>query len=95
MTLPKEIWDKVIAEGVKSHRLIPLVNHGRALGILAIGRTSDGTFTPDDVEFLAQVSGQIAIAIENVLAYQEISDLKDKLAQEKLYLEEGGLAFYQ
>jgi formate hydrogenlyase transcriptional activator len=88
---PKEIWDKAIAEGVKSHcliPLIPLVNHGRALGILGIGRTSDGTFTSDDVDFLAQVSGQIAIAIENALADQEISDLKDKLAQEKLYLEE-------
>lgn len=31
---------------------------------------------------------QIAIAVENALAWQEISALKDKLAQEKLYLEE-------
>src|SRR6202008_1438963 len=31
---------------------------------------------------------QIAIAIENALAYRQISELKDKLAQEKLYLEE-------
>jgi len=31
---------------------------------------------------------QIAIALENALAYQEISDLKDRLAEEKLYLEE-------
>jgi formate hydrogenlyase transcriptional activator len=45
-------------------------------------------FTPSDVEFLTRVSGQIAIALENALAYQEISDLKDRLAEEKLYLEE-------
>ena len=42
----------------------------------------------DEVEFLSQISGQIAIAVENALAYREISELKDKLAQEKLYLEE-------
>jgi formate hydrogenlyase transcriptional activator len=43
---------------------------------------------PEDVEFLTQAAGQIAIAIENALTFQEISELKDKLAQEKLYLEE-------
>ena len=43
---------------------------------------------PEDVDFLSRASGQIAIAIENALAYHEISELKDKLAQEKLYLEE-------
>ena len=42
----------------------------------------------EDVDFLSRASGQIAIAIENALAYHEISELKDKLAQEKLYLEE-------
>src|SRR5207253_1073787 len=46
------------------------------------------TFTTEDVDFLSQAAGQIAIAIENALAYREISELKDKLAQEKLYLEE-------
>jgi formate hydrogenlyase transcriptional activator len=86
--LPHEVWDRVVAEGLKSHCLIPIVNRGRPLGILAVGRTTDGTFTPEDIEFLTQVSGQIAIAVENALAYQQISELKDKLAQEKLYLEE-------
>jgi len=83
-----EIYDKVLAEGLKSHCLIPLVNHGRALGLLGIARTTENSFTAEDVEFLSQAAGQIAIAIENALAYQEISELKDKLAQEKLYLQE-------
>src|SRR5438552_18475865 len=53
-----------------------------------IVRLTEGTFTAEDVDFLSQAAGQIAIAIENALAYCEISELKDKLAQEKLYLEE-------
>jgi formate hydrogenlyase transcriptional activator len=44
-------------------------------------------FTPEEVAFLGDASGQIAIAIENCLAFREVSDLKEKLAQEKLYLE--------
>jgi formate hydrogenlyase transcriptional activator len=76
------------AENVKSVCFIPLVNRGRALGDLFVVRLTEGTFTAEDVDFLSQAAGQIAIAIENALAYREISELKDKLAQEKLYLEE-------
>src|SRR6202030_1065914 len=46
------------------------------------------SFRPADAEFLAEAAGQIALAIENAMVYHEISQLKDKLAQEKLYLEE-------
>jgi formate hydrogenlyase transcriptional activator len=77
-----------LAEGIKARCLIPLVNRGRVLGILGSSRTTETPFTPGDVDFLSRASGAIAIAIENALAYREISELKGKLAQEKLYLEE-------
>jgi formate hydrogenlyase transcriptional activator len=83
-----EPYGVAAAEGVKIFFNIPLANRGRALGILSILRTTDTPFSPEDVDFLSRASGQIAIAIENALAYREISELKDKLAQEKLYLEE-------
>jgi len=67
---------------------IPLVSHGRALGILKIGRTAERPYDDDEIQFLSQVGGPIAIAIENALAYEEITRLKNKLADEKLYLEE-------
>ncbi len=86
--VPSELYDKLVGEGAKTSCLIPLVNRGRALGVLALVRITETPFTPHDVEFLTQAAGQIAIAIENALAFNEISDLKDKLAQEKLYLEE-------
>src|SRR5246500_3918533 len=76
------------AEGLKAACNIPLVNRGRALGILSILRTTETPFTSEDVDFLNRASGPIAIAVENALAYREISELKDKLAQEKVYLEE-------
>ncbi len=83
-----EVRDIAAVEGMKAFCLIPLLNHGRFLGILSILRTTETPFAPEDVDLLSQASGQIAIAIENALAYHEISELKDKLAQEKLYLEE-------
>jgi formate hydrogenlyase transcriptional activator len=81
--------DVVLAEGLKAVCLIPLVNRGRAIGFLMIGRTSEASFTSEDIEFLSQAAGQIAIAIANALTFEEVCKLRDKLAQEKLYLEEG------
>src|ERR1700756_54540 len=86
--LVSEASDIVIAEGLRAYCSIPLVNRGRALGILSILRRTEDPFSQEDINFLSRASGQIAIAIENALAYHEISQLKDKLAQEKLYLEE-------
>ncbi len=58
------------------------------LGILSLGRLEDVPFSSDDVEFLGQVATQVALAIENALAYGQIAELKDRLAQEKVYLED-------
>jgi formate hydrogenlyase transcriptional activator len=95
---PPDYYELLVAEGVKRQCVIPLVNRGRVIGVLAIARTSEACFMPDEIQFLSDASGQIAIAIENSLAYREISELKEKLAQEKLYLEEeirGGMDFDQ
>jgi formate hydrogenlyase transcriptional activator len=83
-----EVSEIVVAEGLKTLCIVPLVNRRRALGLLGLARKKENSFGEDDAEFLTEVAGQVAIAVENALAYREISELKDKLAQEKLYLEE-------
>jgi len=85
---PAEIVKRGAAEGLKSGCAVPLISHGRALGTLSVVSLREGAFTEHDAEFLNQIGAQIAIAVENSMAYQEISLLKDKLAKEKLYLEE-------
>ena len=80
--------DLAVAEGFRALCDIPLVSRNRALGVLCLGRLHNSPFTGDEVEFLRQVAAQIAIAVENALAYRQIADLKGKLAQEKLYLED-------
>ncbi len=68
--------------------ILPLVSRGRVLGIFGVVKYQDNAFTSDDFEFLTQIANQVAIAVENALAFWEIRELKDKLAQEKLYLED-------
>ena len=71
----------------KSLCLLPLISRERVLGVLALGSSRENAFTEDDLEFLGQVANQIALAVENASAYGEISQLKDRLARENVYLE--------
>jgi formate hydrogenlyase transcriptional activator len=87
-TLGPEWYERSVGEGFKAHCRVPLVNRGRALGVLCLARRNQHLFNEDDTDFLSQASGQIAVAVQNALAYREISELKEKIAREKVYLEE-------
>jgi len=71
----------------KSACLVPLISHSRKLGIAGVSSTQVDSFTEDDLDLFARIGGQIAIAVENALAFREIEALKNKLTSEKLYLE--------
>ncbi len=67
---------------------VTLISKGRAYGTLNLASRRLDAFTDGDAELLDRVAAQIAIAVENALAFKEIDSLKNKLAVEKLYLEE-------
>ena len=83
-----EMYRKATAEGLNSFCDIPLMSRNRLLGVLAVAKRVENAFDDEEVAFLTQVANQVAIGVENALAYSEIAELKDRLAQEKLYLED-------
>src|SRR6202050_756144 len=82
------VSSEVRAEALESGCALPLISRGRTLGVLTLGSRVEHSIRSEDVDFLLRAAGQLAIAIDNHLAYREIAELKDKLAQEKLYLED-------
>ena len=85
---PAQGVQRLVDAGLRSVCCVPLITRTRVLGTLNVGSTREAAFSPADVDFLTQVAGQAAIAIENATAYQEIAQLKDQLAEEKLYLQD-------
>ena len=85
---PAEIVRRAKAEGLNSGCAVPLISHGKALGTLSVVSMQEDAFTQDDAELLTQIGAQVAIAVENALAFKQIAQLKDKLTEEKLYLQE-------
>ncbi len=75
-------------EGIQSVCAVPLSSPHRLLGTLNVGSRQAQGFPEDEVALLSQVANQIALAVENALSFQKVTDLKNRLAEEKLYLEE-------
>ncbi len=74
--------------GIRSACIIPLKTPNAIIGTLDLARLDERPFTGDEVELLVQVANQIAIALENSLSYRELTEIKDRLAIEKRYLED-------
>jgi formate hydrogenlyase transcriptional activator len=72
--------------GVKSFCVVPLTTAQRRLGALGFGSLQEAAYDGSDLEFLQQVASQVAVAVDNALAYQQITELKDKLTREEAYL---------
>lgn len=79
---------EMLEQGIQSLCCIPLTTRKGELGTLNLASREANAFAPQDIGFLQQVAGQVAVALDNARAYREIADLTHKLASEKLYLEE-------
>jgi PAS domain S-box-containing protein len=89
---PQEAWpfklapplDRVVRAGC----WLPLIGRERTLGVLSILSRQTGTFSEDDLAMFTQVGNPIALALDNAMAFQEVSEQREKLREEKLYLED-------
>ena len=81
-------YEPMISRGIRSACFLPLTNMERNLGALIVGRRPIGPWLVQDVEKLAQMASQISLALDNALSFQLLSQLNEKLRQERAYLEE-------
>jgi len=80
--------ERVQEYGVQSYCWLPLTTARRRLGALVFTSKQPGTYDRSDKRFLQLITTQVAVAVENALAFEEIEALRDKLSKEKAYLEE-------
>ena len=66
---------------------VPVQNGSQTLGVLTLGRRDPVQFSDEDLNLLRDIGIQVALAIQNALAYEQIGELKEQLAREKVYLE--------
>jgi formate hydrogenlyase transcriptional activator len=76
------------AAGILSQCAVPLVVGGKTIGVMGFGSAKLGAYTHDDLNFFQEVASQLAMAVANMLAYEEIAGLKTRLQAENVYLQE-------
>jgi len=74
--------------GMQSGCWVPLMHRGEAIGALAVASRLESSFTAREAEMLVQIAAQVAMAVNNAMAFRRINEMRDRLNQEKQYLEE-------
>ena len=79
---------RLVAAGILSDCIVPLIVGGRSIGTLNVGSTERNQYSDEDLETLEETANQVALAVANMLSYEEIVELKGRLENENVYLQE-------
>jgi formate hydrogenlyase transcriptional activator len=79
---------RLVAGGIYSDCIVPLILGGRSIGTLNVGSTQRNQYSEENLEILQSIANQVALAVGNMQAYEEIVDLKARLEKENVYLQE-------
>jgi len=85
--LPARIVEKLKAESISSMAIAPMITASGPLGLITMGSRQPNNFRQEDLDLLSQISTQIALAVANAIAYGSVAEARDRLAEERLYLE--------
>src|SRR5580700_11017536 len=79
---------RLVAEGIQSMCVVPLVLQGKCIGLLSLVRREKDQYSDEDAGFLQEVANQVTLAIQNMQSYREIDNLKARVEKENVYLRE-------
>jgi formate hydrogenlyase transcriptional activator len=84
----QKVVTSLVEAGIRSYLLAPMITKRGATGTLSLASLKNDCYSEADAELLVEVAKQVALAVENMQAYEEIAGLKARLEQEKIYLQE-------
>ena len=85
--LPAGIVERLRAESIASMAIAPMLTASGPLGVMTMGSRQPDNFGQEDLDLLSQISNQIALAVDNAIAYGRVTEARDRLEEERLYLE--------
>src|SRR5262249_47529136 len=73
------VEQRLLDEGMQSYCAVPLPRGGRIIGTLNVGSDAKNQYSEADAEFLCEVANQVALAVGNMKAYEEIAALNTQV----------------
>ncbi|HEY4380043.1 MAG TPA: sigma 54-interacting transcriptional regulator [Acidobacteriaceae bacterium] len=87
-SFPPESIRHLTSLGMKSGCWVALVHRGEVVGTMMVASRMEAAFSEREAEMLIEMADQVAMAVNNAMAFRQIQELRDRLGQEKRYLEE-------
>jgi formate hydrogenlyase transcriptional activator len=84
---PPAITAVLRAESIVSIVHLPLVTPRGPIANMSVGSRRPNAFSPEDLDVLMQVANQIALALDNALAYERLNASRNHLEEQRIYLE--------
>ena len=81
------VLEHLKAESIVALAVAPLGTSNGPLGIISMGSKRTNNFGQEDLDILSQISAQISLALDNALAYGRLNASRNRLEDERLYLE--------
>jgi formate hydrogenlyase transcriptional activator len=85
--LRPEVLERLKAESIAAMAVAPLGTSNGPLGLMSMGSKRPNNFGQEDLDILSQISAQISLALDNALAYGRLSASRNRLEDERMYLE--------
>jgi formate hydrogenlyase transcriptional activator len=85
--LPSFLSQPLRAESIISLVSVPLVGATNLLGMISLGNRRKDAFSQLDFDLLSQIANQISLALESALAYGRLNVSRNRLEDERHYLE--------
>ena len=71
---PRGTRSVVAADGIGCVAAIPMKSRGRLLGVLGVASEETNRFSQADLNLLGAITGQVSMAIENVLLFKVVQE---------------------
>jgi formate hydrogenlyase transcriptional activator len=81
------VLEHLKAESIVALAVAPLGTSNGPLGIISMGSKRTNNFGQEDLDILSQISAQISLALDNALAYGRVNASRNRLEDERFYLE--------
>ncbi len=91
----RDVMERLERIRILSGYWAPLAHGSKLLGSLGFSSCSLDAYGPEDRELMDHIARQVTIAVENALAFEQIEELRKKIEDEKVYLEEEIRAEYR
>jgi len=84
---PPAVTRPLRSESIMSIVHVPLVAPRGPIAAMSLGSRRTNAFSQEDVDILMQVASQIALALDNALAYERLNTSRNHLEEQRVYLE--------